>query len=103
MKAHQSFTWLNEWIPMWRYLHIGVFFKGIFVRSQKGYHPKEDVETIGYHFQEGLAKYWKKIKAAIKKKKKNFIIILLYFGYTLKTKHINLAIENLQHHLILVF
>jgi hypothetical protein len=87
MKVHQSFTWVNEWIPMWRYLHICVFFKGNFVRSQKG-----------YHFQEDLAKYCYKIKAG--RGKKNSIIILLYFGYTLKTKHINLAIENLQNHLI---
>lgn len=76
------------------------FFKGIFVRSQKGYHPEEDVETIGYNFQEDLAKYCYKIKAGRGKKK--FLIMLLYFGYTLKTKHVNLAIENLQNHLILV-
>jgi hypothetical protein len=44
------------------------FFKGIFVRSQKGYHPEEDVETIGYHFQEDLAKYCYKIKAGRGKK-----------------------------------
>jgi hypothetical protein len=57
---------MNEY-PCEDYLHIGVFFKGIFVRSQKGYHPAEDVETIGYHFQEYLAKYCYKIKAGMKK------------------------------------
>jgi hypothetical protein len=46
-----------------------VFVKGIFVRSQKGYDPEEDVETIGYHFQEDLAKYCYKIKAGRKKEK----------------------------------
>jgi hypothetical protein len=60
---------MNEY-PCEDYLHIGVFFKGIFVRSQKRlYHPEEDVETIGYHFQEDLAKYCYKIKAGRKKKK----------------------------------
>ncbi len=57
-------------------VHTVLFLVGIFVCSQTGSHPYEDVTKSGY-------KLYMKYKSSI---------ILLFFGYTMKIKYTNLAL-----------